>query len=203
MSLILDLLNAVFKLGLPLAGASWFLFDRMYGDGNLERSADRKALKLQMKSMKAALKSEKKKKEKKKEKDGEEAVKVEKKPRTHADIVFDKWMWFGSGFYGLAALWTFVIIELTDLYNFIFHFPGLSVLFGDGVMELIVNLLVNQLQNIVTAFVWFSFWDADSILLWVLVAYGGYWVGIEIARRELTVPAAWVDRLRAILQSYR
>lgn len=201
MSLIFDFLNAVIKLGLPLAGASWFLFDRLYGDGNLERSADRKAIKLQMKSMKAALKSEKKKK--KKEKGDEEVAKIEKRPRTHADIIFDKWMWFGSGFYGLAALWSFVIIELTDLYNFIFHFPGLGVLFGDGVIELIVNLLVNQLQNIVTAFVWFSFWDADSILLWVLVAYGGYWAGIEIARRELTVPVEWVDRMRAILQSYR
>lgn len=71
---------------------------------------------------------------------------------------------------------------------------------SEGLIELIISMAINQVQNIVTAFVWFSFWDADSIPLWVVITYGGYWVGVEIARRELAVPVTWIDRLRALLK---
>jgi hypothetical protein len=189
-SSFLDILNAVFKLGLPMAGVSWFLFHRLYGQGNIDRSADRKAIKTHVQSLKANFKAEKKSR---KQADT-------KLPRSHADIVFDKWMWFGSGFYGLAALWTFAVIEVSDIFNFIFNFPGLGGLLSEGLIELIISMAINQVQNIVTAFVWFSFWDAHSIPLWVVIAYGGYWVGVEIARRELAVPVTWIDRLRALLK---
>jgi len=45
---------------------------------------------------------------------------------------------------------------------------------------------MNQLSNLISAFMWFSYWDG-SMLIWVLVAYAGYIAGIEAARRNLQV----------------
>lgn len=191
--LILDLLESILKLGLPMAGLSWFLFFQLYHSGHVDRGADRKAIKSQVKALRAGFKARAKTK-----------VRDEVSSRKKADIVYDKWMWFGSGFYGLAALWTFVIIEITEIFNFIFGFPGWAVLFSDGVISLVVDLLINQIQNLVTAFVWFSFWDADSIWLWVLMAWLGYWVGVEAARRESEIPVAgWIEKLRVFFNTLK
>ena len=95
-------------------------------------------------------------------------------------------MYFGRGFYGLAALWTLVVIEVSELIGFVFNFSGLDALFGDGLIAFLFNLAMNQLSNLINAFVWFSYWDG-SMLIWVLVAYAGYLAGIEAARRNLQV----------------
>lgn len=192
MMFVLDFLESILKLGLPMAGLSWFLFSRLYNSGDVDRDADRKAIKSQVKSMRAAFKARKKSKQEKKIKTG----------KSRAEIVYDKWMWFGSGFYGLAALWTFVIIEIADILNFIFNNPGWAVLFGDGLVSLLVNVLLNQIQNILAAFIWFSYWDVDSIWVLVLIAYAGYWVGVEVARREAELPVAdWIEKIRLFLKS--
>ena len=85
---------------------------------------------------------------------------------------------FGSGFYGLAGLWTFTIIEIGDFFSFIWNFPGIGVLFEDGVLDFIISLLINQLGNFITALLWFGYWPGDdhSTLIWILIAYLGYWV---------------------------
>lgn len=185
MNNFLDLLSAIIKLGLPVAGLSWFLFSQLYSSGSVDRKADRKTIKSHIKLLHKEAKANKKQK---------------------VNLVYDNWMWFGSGFYGLVALWTFVIVELQDIYNFVFHNPGIEALFSEGLIGLIVNMVINQFQNIVTAFVWFSFWDADSIPLWVLVAYAGYWVGVEMARRDLhtQIPTAtWIERIRSMLNNLK
>ena len=195
MLILLNLLESIIKLGLPMAGLSWFLFARMYNSGDVHRDADRKAIKSQLQSVRTKFKADKKVKVK----DDTNA-----KAKLKSDIVFDKWMWFGSGFYGLAALWTFVIIEITDVFNFIFNNPGWAVLLADGVVSLVFDVLANQISNIVSAFVWFSFWDVGSIWLLVLIAYAGYWLGIEAARRETEFPvASWKEKLREFLQSLK
>ena len=154
---------------------SWFIFSWLYSSGEIDRKADRKAISARVKKMKKSF---------------------EKKDSQNANYVYDKWMWFGSGFYGLAGLWTFAIVEISDLFSFVFNFPGLSSLFAEGVISLIVSVLLNQLGNVITAFVWFSYWPADSIIVWLLVAYIGYWVGVELARRGLELPIeAWLEKL--------
>lgn len=189
MSFLFDLLQSIVKLGLPMVLLSWFLFTQLYDKGDVDRGADRKAIKSTVKSLRAVFKARSK-------------AKSVPPNKSHAEIVYDKWMWFGSGFYGLAALWTFVIIEVTDVFNFIVNNPGWAVLLEDGVVSLLVNVLINQLQNLLAAFVWFSFWDADSILLWVLIAYAGYWVGVEMARREAEIPVAdWLGKIRLFFKS--
>jgi len=180
MSLATDIFLSIFKLGLPLAVLSWFLFFRIYNSGDMDREADRKAIKNHIKSLKATYKSNKKHK---------------------INIVQDKWMRFGGGFYGLAALWTFLVIEITDAYNFTFHNPGTDVLFGDGMVSLIFEALSNQLENFISAFVWFGYWEVDSIVVLMLTAYAGYWLGIEVARRQSLLPIVpWIEKLRLLLK---
>jgi hypothetical protein len=99
------------------------------------------------------------------------------------DRLMKHWSSFGGGFYGLAALWTFVIIEIRDAINFIFYFPGLDALFEDGLISLLVGVIVNQFTNAISALVWFNYWPAESVLVWVIAAYLGYWTGLELAKR--------------------
>ena len=138
--MIVDLLKAIIELGLPLALLSWLIFMRLFISGELDRQSDRKGRERGVKKIKASFKGEKKRT-------------FAEKYKT--DLVFEKWMYFGSGFYGLAALWTLLVIEVSELIGFVFNFPGLDALFGDGLIAFLFNFAMNQLSNLISAFVWF------------------------------------------------
>lgn len=172
---ILDLIEAFIKLGVPMVVLSWFIFSWLYSAGEIDRQANRKAISARIKKMKKSF---------------------EKKEETNANYVYDKWMWFGSGFYGLAGLWSFAVIEISDMLSFIFNFPGLAIVFEDGITGFLVALALNQVGNIIAAFFWFGYWPAESTLAWVLVAYIGYWAGVEMARRGIELPIEeWLEKL--------
>ena len=158
----LELLEAVFKLGVPILVLSWLLFSWLYREGKLEIKADRKATAGSLKEMKKASKD---------------------KDVRGQNYIYDKWMWFGSGFYGLAALWTFLVMELVDAINFIFNFPGFASLLAGGFINVIIRGLMNQLENIISAFLWFNYWSDGSPFIWLIVSYFGYLGGIELAKR--------------------
>ncbi len=159
-----DLILAVLLIGLPLAVLSWLIFTWLYNTGEIDRNADRKAVAARVKEMKQSYKSS--------------------RAMRRRNPVMAKWMWFGSGFYGLAGLWTLVVIEIRQFFGFIFFYPGTDVLLQDGLISFLIGVLVNQLENIIVAFVWFTYWPADSIVIWLIVAYMGYWAGVEAARRQ-------------------
>ena len=156
------ILTAAFKLGLPVLVLSWLLFSWLYREGKLEIHADRKKTAENVKKMKKTSKQ---------------------KGNGGQNYLYDKWMWFGSGFYGLAALWTFIVIELADMANFVFNFPGLDSLLAKGVVNALVTILLNQLENILNAFIWFNYWSDGWPLTWFLIAYLSYLGGIELAKR--------------------
>ena len=54
---------------------------------------------------------------------------------------------------------------------------------NEGVIHFLVNILLSQIQNFVTALVWFAYWaDGDrSILIWLGTAYISYLLGISRA----------------------
>ncbi|MCH7816618.1 MAG: hypothetical protein IIC60_08630, partial [Proteobacteria bacterium] len=79
---LLDLLEALIKLGLPMVALSWFIFSWLYGSGEIDRDADRKAISARLKKMKKSF--------------NKDAI---EKPH----FIFGKWMKFGGGFYGLAG----------------------------------------------------------------------------------------------------
>ncbi|MEQ8953519.1 MAG: hypothetical protein RL120_05245 [Gammaproteobacteria bacterium] len=159
-----DLIQAVLLMGLPLGGLSWLIFTWLYHSGEIDRSADRKTVSARVKEMKASYKSS--------------------RAKRRSNPILAKWMWFGSGFYGLAGLWTFLAIEVSQFFDFLFNYPGTDYLLRDGFFSFVIDVLVNQLLNVVMAFIWFTWWPADSFLIWLVVAYMGYWAGVEAARRQ-------------------
>ncbi len=168
---ILDLLEAILKLGLPLLLLSWLIFTKLYESGVISRGESGKHAEQQLKAFNKTARKKTK------------GVK-----RTPMDHVMRQWSSFGGGFYGLAALWTFLVIELKDAIGFIFYFPGLNVLFENGLISFLVSILINQITNAISALVWFNYWPAESIFVWVIAAYLGYWLGMELAKRGYLLP---------------
>ncbi len=166
MEITLDLILAVTVLGLPVLAFSWFLFLKLFQSGSLGRELDRKTLTAEMKKFGKA---------------------ASKNKASKSRYFYDKWMWFGGGFYGLAGLWTFAVIETQQAITFAIDFPGFAAMTENGVISFLINFALNQLGNLLQGLVWFTWWPADSILLWIGVAYLGYWVGIELARRQVQI----------------
>ncbi len=174
----LTFLEATLKLGLPMVGLSWTIFTWLYGDGDIDRQANRKSINSQVKKMKKSFKG--------------------KKGDGRVNYLLGKWMWFGSGFYGLAALWTFVVIELADIVRVLFNPSSIIAMFDDGFISAVLELLMNQIGNLISAFVWFGYWSDEGVIVWLLVAYLGYWVGVELARRGDELPIqGWLEKLKS------
>jgi hypothetical protein len=163
---ILVIAEALVKLGLPMTVLSWLIFHWLFSEGKLGRDIRHKALKSQLKSQKKQLKKTDNKK---------------------ARFVYSRWGWFGGGFYGLAGLFTFLVIEISDLLTFLSAGNYLAGIDTD-ILNFIINFLINQLTNSIQALLWFSYWPGpgESMLVWIAAGYLGYWSGIEMARRQLT-----------------
>lgn len=158
---------ALAMLGLPMVFLSWFLFRWLFASGELDRQQDRKGLHAHLKASRK---------------------KIARKERSNARYVYNKWMWFGSGFYGLAGLWTFAVIEISQFVGFLLDFASWPDLLRDGWISFLIAVLMNQLVNLLQALLWFAWWPGDSSLLWLLVAYLAYWLGIDLAKRGVELP---------------
>ncbi len=155
---------AAFKLGIPVAGMSWLMFNWLYGAGQLSRNAGHKAIREQLDFIKKSHKNNKAK---------------------SGNYLYRQWMMFGGGFYGLAILWTLLSIEVLELFSFLLNF-NLQALLADGLIALVVNFFVAQFGNIVSAVVWFAYCpEGDQPMLpWILVAYVDYLIGVHPAREQ-------------------
>ena len=172
--LVYDLLMAALLLGLPLAGISWFLFSWLFSNGDLDRESDSETLKASIKKM-------------------NKSTLTGAKPRSTTRFVYDKWIWFGSGFYGLAGLWTFTVIELTQFFEALTGIASWGELFDDGLVSFLISFAINQLGNMLQGLVWFTYWPAESTLLWILIAFLGYRLGLLLAKRgqQASIPFMW------------
>lgn len=173
MDLIVDFFWACIMLGLPMVAISWFLFSWLFGSAGIDRGLDRKALGVSLKEVKKKLASQ-----------GDVPV------NKNARFLYDKWMWFGSGFYGLAGLWTFAVIEIGQFFGFLFSVQNWRALTENGLISFLIDFALNQLGNMLQGLLWFGYWPSESILVWVLVAWLGYWTGVELAKRSIVLPQA-------------
>ena len=162
---VFSTIEAILKLGLPLFILSWIIFHWLFSEGNIGRDAKQKTLKSQLKGQKKLLKNSENKK---------------------VRFVYNRWAWFGGGFYGLAGLWTFLVIEIRDLVNFLAT-GNLMAGFDSGIVNFVISFLINQLANSIQALLWFSYWPGPGgfMLIWIAAGYLGYWAGIEMARRQM------------------
>ncbi len=162
----MDIALALLVLGLPMAVLSWLLFSWMVDSGDIDLQDSHEAINQKLKQLRKLDK------------------KLRKGPTGKKKILFDKWMWFGSGFYGLAGFWTLLVIEVNEVISLVMH-PVLNQAGPPrGIIDWIISFLLDQLGNVIQAFLWFSYWPADSIIAWVLVAYLGYWLGVELAKHQ-------------------
>lgn len=114
-----------------------------------------------------------------------------------AEYIQSSWMKFGGGFYGLTALWTFFALEIADFIRLIFDWSAIAALFRSDIVSLVVDFFINQFTNIITSFVWFTYWGEDSsILLCFIIAYGAYLLGMQLARRSILPDPEMVDQYR-------
>ena len=160
-----QLLRATFELGLPVAALSWLLFYRLYSHGELARDADSKAIKTSLKEIRKAT----------------------KESQQPADsMLHTKWMKFGGGFYGTAALWTLIVNEASGAVGIVAHPSSVETMFRSGPATLIADWVSNQVSTFVQAAVWFAWWPAkgESTIVWFVAAYAGYIAGLNIARYE-------------------
>jgi len=163
---IVQTTEALLKLGLPCLLGSWIIFYWLFAEGRIGRDVRHRAIKAALKDNKKALKKS-----------------DDKKVR----LIYNRWAWFGGGFYGLAGFWTFLVIETVDLITFLTGGNYLSAVSGN-LLDLVISFLINQLANSIKALLWFSYWPGpgESMLIWIAAGYLGYWCGIELARRHLT-----------------
>ena len=162
----LEVLEAVFKLGLPVFILTWLLIHRLYRAGKITEGADHKAVKSTLKQLKKGW---------------------NKEDRARSDFVQNKWMRFGGGFYGVTALATFIIVEVTDALSFLWNFPGIDELLESGVVSFVIGILTNQLETFITSLIWFGYWASDdqTLLIWVITPYLGYLAGLKLASKGL------------------
>ena len=113
------------------------------------------------------------------------AAQKDKKRRQELDPVMHQWLRFGGGFYGLVAVYTWLLIQWDDVLTF---FAGAWHLVFDlsinGLINLFVRLLIDSFVNFGLAIAWPAYWLAEDRNPWwlLLAAYCGYWLGIKAAQ---------------------
>ena len=165
---ILDVLEAILKLGLPMVVVSCIAYKWMSRSSDIASDVNHKNFMSRVKKPKDLSKN------------------TDNKP---ARFLLRKWGKFGGGFYGLVGFWTLIVIEASGVINFL-RSGGFSNFESNGLVSLIVGILINQVTSFVTAILWFGYWPgpSESILLWVIVAFLGHRVGVELARGRLKLP---------------
>ncbi len=99
------------------------------------------------------------------------------------DPLHSKWMKFGGGFYGVVALFTYALIELGEVQDLLLN---LGDLFRGGLIGIVVGFFIESLKNFIIAISWPAYWLSrihSHQWLWIVSAYGGYWLGTRAAFR--------------------
>ena len=160
--IVIELLEAILKLGMPVFATSWWVIHRRYKRGDITREADRRTVKTDLKAYRKKWRSD---------------------DKSSYGLMENKWMRFGGGFYGITALTTFLLIELGEVFSFQGHLSVIGEWFDNGLIGFVVDIFVNQLENFVSAITWFAYWaDEDrAVFIWVGIPYAAYLLGISHA----------------------
>jgi len=175
-------LVAAIKIGIPVFVLGYFLISWALKTGYLSEYDDDAGLKANLKSMKAAHKKRKKGKS---------------EDNAEPSMLLEKWLKFGGGFYGTAAFYTYIVIELGEIFSFIGRMlDPANWVFSIGI-DLFIGFLINSIVNFVKAIIWFTYWPGSGnnghIWIWFLVAYGAFAMASRYAREK---PFTDFDHLR-------
>lgn len=181
MELTLAFLWAGLYLGLPMTVLTFAMVWWALHRGIVEPAANVEALAKEIENFGKARKKQKKK--------------------DRINPLHHKWFEFGGGFYGLAALYTYLVVEFDEVIGFIANVPGMVLRFDVGVL---VNFFIESIQNFIIAITWPIYWTAQTsrgqFWVWLVVAWAGYTLGVRLARtaalkQGIELPESWLQRL--------
>ena len=160
-----ELVEALFKLVLPVAILSFVMVSWALENGHLNGNSKVRALKKEMKALS-------------KDKSG---VKRKQNP------IHRQWTKFGGGFYGIVALYTFGLVEWDELRNFIANFGGFVAFIKQFGLDTLIEIFVEGIKNFVAAIAWPLYWmrefDSGQFWIWGGLAYVAYWLGARYAQK--------------------
>jgi len=87
------------------------------------------------------------------------------------------------------------VIEALEIYDFANGYEGMdglvNTLSTSSFPGLAIDFFINSIKNFVQAIAWPGYWPdvlrAGNILIWLIAAYSGYWVGMKIARSRINI----------------
>lgn len=197
--LVTEIWRALWVMTLPVAAFSCALILWSMKRGHLRGEGGVRGLGREMKVLAAARKAHKKQRKLQKKGKAVAAPAAEPAvPEKKRDLVYDKWMKFGGGFYGVVAFYTYGVIEWREIVDFVAGFGGFWAMLEHISVGAAVEMLVNSILNFVAAIVWPLYWlkELPGRQPWLLflAAYAGYWLGAWLAQRAAARPWPF-DRL--------
>ncbi len=101
------------------------------------------------------------------------------------DLLNSKWVSFGGGFYGLAALVTFFVIEALEVISFVSAATGIDYFIDAISISTLIAIFVESFTNMIDAIIWFTYWPDKTGIgnawIWLIMAYAGYQLGEFLA----------------------
>jgi len=209
--MFLDIIRAIILGAFPVAIFTFLTLQWAISSGRLDKFSNNKGLKEQFKKISAAKKAAKKKGKEAKasnasnETSGENtAGATDKKTFFHknwrGDFFHEKIMFFGGGFYGTMALFTYAIIEISEIFNFVGKIIDFTTWTFRFSIDFIITFLINSIMNIVKAFIWFitleDYVDMKEGFIWLVAAYIGYLAGVRFTHEK--GETVWVYMANAI-----
>jgi hypothetical protein len=192
MQILIETIRAAALGALPIACFTFLTVQWAIASGRIPKFSDAKDLQAQYKKQRDEIKKEKNIAKKNKQTGESEIEQVHQKnepffhKRKGGDLIYNKLLFFGGGFYGTMALFTYLIIEIDEILTFfgkIIDVTHWNITFS---IQFLVDLLINSIMNIVAAFIWFdtltNYVDVNNGFLWLVAAYLGYLGGVHFTK---------------------
>lgn len=188
MLILLEALRAAVFAALPIACFTFLTVQWSIVSGRLPRFSDKKDLQAKFEKIRNDAKEAKKKA--KQNKLAGQTPQEETPPFFHkrkgGDILYGKLLFFGGGFYGTMALFTYMIIEVEEILSFFGKIINVTHWQFTFSIHFLIDLFINSIMNIVAAFIWFQtlpkYVDVNNGFIWIAVAYLGYLGGIQFTK---------------------
>jgi hypothetical protein len=195
MQIVLEAIRAAALGALPIACFTFLTVQWSIVSGRLPKFSDAKDLQAQYKKQRAEIKETKRiaKEKKKNKKTGQPEIEQAQQENTSffhkrkgGDLMFNKLLFFGGGFYGTMALFTYLIIEVIEILTFFGKIIDVTNWHFTFSIQFLVDLFINSIMNIVAAFIWFQtlpkYVDVNNGFVWIAAAYLGYLGGVHFTK---------------------
>jgi len=102
------------------------------------------------------------------------------------NVLHEKWVQFGGGYYGVMALCTYLHIELLEISQALADFESVQDFIQSVNVAFFVNLFISAIMNMVAAFMWWSHWPKIlpivQPVIWLICTYAAYVAASSIVR---------------------